>query len=148
MKASFQLRIRTPRLELTYLEGRGLLEQAFDHGLDRNLESLLNEKMKLLGKEKNRLATAYAAALAAGRDALKSPQRAHEYFEGLAQIFSERKMPLHVAAAYVRKGQSLGGDEGAQLVRTHLAALQNMGVEEPSAFSNLLVPRVHLGDVA
>src|SRR5690606_26275966 len=98
MKQSFQLRIRTPRLEFTYLEGRSLLEQAREGEISRRLWKQLREKILALNSENNLLASAYAATLEVGAAALRDESCAAVEFQRLAEIFSERRMKMHACA--------------------------------------------------
>lgn len=145
MKASFQLRIRTPRLELTYLEGRGLLDECLDKGAVGSAESQLKDKVKRLLKENNGLASAYAETLMAGIQTLRDSESGPSAFENLAAMFAEKKMSMHAECAAIRRGELIGGDEGLRLVQAHSVALKNFGVEDPAAFANLLLPRVVRG---
>jgi hypothetical protein len=142
MKTSFQLRIRTPRLELNYLEGRSLLDDALEKGLSRPMELQLKEKVRNLLKESNGLASAYAETLMAGLRAVSEPASGPAVFENLSTMFAEKKMSMHAECAMIRRGELIGGDEGARLVQAHQSTLMNFGVVDPASFSNLLLPRV------
>jgi hypothetical protein len=142
MKQSFQLRIRTPRLELTYLEGRALLEVALLRPLSNAEENLLAERIGSLYDEENRLATTYGATLEAGRAALRDPACAAVEFENLAARFASLKMVMHESAAYLRCASAIGGKEGETLRHAHAAKLRQCGVVDPFLMSNLLVPRI------
>jgi serine/threonine protein kinase len=142
MKQSFQLRIRTPRLELTYLEGRGLLELGLDRRLSGAEEKLLAERIQALHGEKNRLATMYAWTLEAGRAAQKDPRTTAAEFQKLAEGFASLKMVMHESAALMRRADATPGEEGKQLFLAEMARLRKCGVADPLAMSHLLVPRV------
>lgn len=142
MKRSFQLRIRTPRLELTYLEGRALLDAAADRSLSKAEEKLLAERIRSLHGENNRLATTYGATLEAGRAALRDPSSTASEFQKLAERFAALKMVMHESAALMRKARAVGGEEGELLLRAQVSRLRTCGVVDPFAMSDLLIPRL------
>jgi serine/threonine protein kinase len=51
-------------------------------------------------------------------------------------------MPLDAAAARLRKGQLLGGEEGAALIEAAAAALRARGVRDPERWSAVLYPPI------
>ncbi len=142
MKESFQLRIRTPRFELNYLEGRGLLDIALQRDLTRSEKRALGERIQALYDEDNRLAAVYGDALHTGRAALEDPARAAEHFDVLAEKFGALKMVMHQRASLIRKAQAVGGEEGDLLCRAQVSELRRLGVVDPMSMTNLLVPRL------
>jgi serine/threonine protein kinase len=144
MKKSMQLRIRTLRFESAYLEGRGALARALEvNGAERAaLLSRAAEASARTDAEGNPLAAAYAQAVRAGIAALREPPAAAAAaFAEARQRFERLEMPFHAAAADRRRGEILGGEEGARLVESTTRTLSGRGVADPARFSDLLLPR-------
>ncbi len=143
MKRSLQLRIRTPRLEFTYLEGRGALEAGLAEPRSRELRSIVRDKIRRLHAERSGLATVYAMALEAGLAVLEHPdERAAAAFETAQAAFEKLDMPMHVAAAELRAAECRGGAEAIRRRTGAFEALEGFGVADPSPFADMLLPRV------
>jgi hypothetical protein len=139
MKASMQLRLRTPRLEQEYLTGRAQLETAISSGA-RSARAAVQRSISLLEKENATLASAYAHALRVGLRGIEAPASAPDDWHGLEQGFSRASMMLHASAARFRRGELLGGDEGKLLRDEARAKLTEHGIANPEAYCRLLVP--------
>lgn len=142
MKRAMHVRLRTPRLELNYLEGRGGLAEMWSEegsAARRANGSLVEQRIAALCKENSGLASAYAHTLQAGLTALNAPEQAAAAFEGLAHTFEELSMPLHHAAATYRAAELRGARGEAQRVGA-VAALKERGVVDPLPFIDMLVP--------
>ncbi|MGC4094152.1 MAG: protein kinase [Polyangiaceae bacterium] len=142
MQRSLQLRIRTLRIEFNYLEGRGILASAAERGLSKSDAQLTRQKIELLEKEKSLLGDVYAQALRAGLEARSQSDGAEDAFVRAGQAFSAASMPLHAAAADLRRGQLIGGTEGKQLGSEAEQRLKELGVQAPARFADMLLPRV------
>ena len=138
MQKTMQLRIRTLRLELAYLEGRGALARALASPSTR-LSDEIKTKASALDAEKSELATAYAEALRAGLAALSSRDAGVPAFQTARSAFASLSMPLHVAAADSRIGE-LTNDES--LRRDAEARLHTAGVKAPPRFIDMLLPQI------
>ncbi len=148
MKATFQLRIRTPRLELTYLEGRGLLDLCLLEGFNGKRHRLLKKKIADLQREENRLATIYARCLQAALSVYASSMRSSGTFLQLSTHFAELGMPMHEQAALMRHGELEGNESGNELARMAAISLRSMGVTDPVRFASMLVPRMKINSEA
>jgi eukaryotic-like serine/threonine-protein kinase len=139
MQRSMQLRIRTLRLELNYLEGRGALAEALS-GTSPRLLALVREKAEALDAEKSGLATAYAEVLRAGAAALGDGNGAVAAFAKAREALAAMPMPLHVAAVDYRLAVLAGDEAAREAAAGRLAAL---GVASPPRFVDMLVPGLH-----
>jgi len=146
MKRAMQLRVRTLRSELQYLEARGALELMVLGDRSPDHRRVVVDRIARLEAEDNGLATAYAAALGAG---LAFHDEGHEAagraFARAKAIFSDLGMPMHVAAAELRRGECLlEGDrhEGRLLIDGAVEVLENHGVVHPRRFAQMLLPRI------
>jgi hypothetical protein len=139
MQSSMQLRIRTLRLELNYLEGRGALSQAMAAEPTTHLLFVVKDKAAALDAEKSALATAYAELLRAGATGLAGGDRARDAFGTARAVLNELPLPLHVAAVDYRLAELDGAIEKRDGAAARLSAL---GVAAPARFIDMLVPRV------
>jgi hypothetical protein len=142
MQRSMQLRIRTLRLELNYLEGRGALAEARAGEPSARLLAVVRERAAALDAEKSGLATAYAEVLRAGLAGLTGGDAARAAFTKARAVLEAMPMPLHVAAADHRLAE-LDGD--AEKRAEAAARLQALGVAAPARFVDMLVPGVRAG---
>jgi len=142
MKRTMQLRIRTLRLELCYLEGRGALAEALDSGVTARHVATVREKAAALDGEKSDLATAYAEVLRAGLAGLSPGEDAARAFERARAACDGMSMPLHAAAADHRLAE-LAGDSARR--EDAAARLRAFGVVAPDRFVDMLVPGVRTG---
>lgn len=143
MKRSLQLRIRTPRFELNYVEGRGALAAAGSSDASARLaparlRSLVRDRIQRLESEDSGLASAYAQALRAGLAALDDPARARAEFSRARSTFQALSMPLHVAAADYRISECSGEPSAARQETEQ--RLADRGVAAPRRFIDLLLP--------
>jgi tetratricopeptide (TPR) repeat protein len=152
MKSAMHTRLRTPRLELNYLEGRGALEELrLAHGASRSpaatpareLRRLVDDRIRRLMAERSGLASVYGKTLEAGLLALTAPESASPAFDQLARSFEELSMPLHEAAARLRAREAGGGratvHDGHSDPRE---SLTRRGVADVTRFVDMLVPRL------
>jgi serine/threonine protein kinase len=142
MKRAMQLRIRTLRLELCYLEGRGALAEALHAGPTPARLATVREKATALDDEKSGLATVYAETLRAGLEGLSGGETAVAAYERSRAAFAGMSMPLHVAAADYRLAE-LGKDEAKRA--DAVGRLHAFGVTAPDRFVDMLVPGVRAG---
>lgn len=151
MKRALHVRLRTPRLELNYLEGRGALAAMWsgaDAASRRQNTRLAEARIVALEKERSGLASAYAHTLRAGLTALNAPERAASEFERLARTFEGLSMPMHRSAASFRAAE-LHGAGGEEQAAEAIAALRERGVVDPLRFIDMLVPYARVrGDQA
>jgi hypothetical protein len=139
MQRAMQLRIRTLRTELNYLEGRGALgcaQQASERG---PLVELVQRHVVRLRREDNRLADVYAASLEAGLARLHRPEQASGLYARLEQDFAKLQMPMHVAACQWRLAQ-LRGDAGQASLSQARQALAERTVTAPARWVDMLLP--------
>jgi serine/threonine protein kinase len=144
MAAAMHLRLRTPRIEVTYLEGRGALERSRNASSRRERDdwtALTRARSADLRAEDSALARVYGDALAAALAAQADPRAGSESFAALANAFSALGMKLHAAAARHRSVHLLSpathsapddGDARELLARS--------GVVAPERFVRMLLP--------
>jgi hypothetical protein len=142
MKRAMQLRIRTLRIELCYLEGRGALAEALHGGATPARLGTVREKAAALDTEKSGLATVYAEALRAGLAGLSGDEAAVAAFERARAAFAGMSMPLHVAASEYRLAELAKDDARRSEAVTRLFAF---GVAAPERFVDMLVPGARVG---
>jgi hypothetical protein len=146
MKRTKQLRLRAPRIEVTYLRGRGALEAALaTPARRRELLPVAERVAHALDGEASLWASAHAAALRAGIAALADDARkdsAPALFERARASYDALEMPLYAAACSASRSVLVGGAEGASLRATAHARLEEAGVKNPERFAAFLVPRV------
>jgi hypothetical protein len=142
LKKAMQLRIRTPRLESNYLEGRGALE-ALRQGGSREHERIVRARIADLQRERNGLSDVYASLLAAGLAALTAKERTQEAFRAAENACIEHGMPMHELACVQRQALARGDSNRVRLAEERLAA---MGVRAPARFMDMLAPSVGAGN--
>jgi hypothetical protein len=144
MKRTKQLRLRAPRIEVTYLEGRGALETVrTTPARRRELLPVAERVARALDGESSLWASAHAAALRAGIAALGDDGRRSSspaLFERARVAYESLEMPLYAAACAASRGQLLGGDEGAALRAAARQRMEAAGVKHPERFAAFLVP--------
>jgi hypothetical protein len=134
---AMQLRIRTPRFESNYLEGRGALEALRQDG-SREHEKIVRARIADLQRERNGLSDVYASLLAAGLTGLTAKERTLEAFRAAENKCIEFGMPMHELACVQRQATARGDAKKAQAAEEKLAA---MGVRAPARFMDMLAPR-------
>jgi hypothetical protein len=142
MKESLLLRIRTPRLEHTYFEGRGLLDSAWEAADPAPLLSRVDRAIARLEGEGNRLASAYSTSLRAGRIARSGDEAAtRAAFAAAEAAFEAIRMPLFAAAARRRQAEVADGEAIASTAAQVDRILSAAGVVAPDRFARFLAPR-------
>jgi hypothetical protein len=138
LKEAMQLRIRTPRFESNYLEGRGAIE-ALRQGGSREHERTAKARIADLQRERNGLSEVYASLLSAGLTALTAKERTVEAFRDAENKCIEFGMPMHELACIQRQAAARGDSKKVQAAEERLSA---MGVRAPARFMDMLAPRV------
>jgi eukaryotic-like serine/threonine-protein kinase len=103
------------------------------------LLSIAREEIESLTADENPWATGVATALRAGVAAAERDPKAPALYETVASAFEVLDMPLHAAAALRRRGEIIGGEAGATQIARADAAMRELGVTAPEAFSRVLV---------
>lgn len=141
MDEAMHTRLRTPRLELNYLEGRGALAEltlgVVAGKAARQRRRWVEERIVRLDRERAGLASAYARTLEAGLAVLDDPGRGLSAYRRLATTFEDLSMPLHCSAARARAAELTG--DATELERA-VAELRERGVVDPSRFIDMLAP--------
>lgn len=143
MKEAFQLMVQAIRIDLLYLEGRGLLDLALFHADPSEHFRALGDKIRLLEHESHGFGDLYARTLEIGALARAEPARAREQFDDLARSYSAHGMPLHARAARLRACE-LSDHDSVTAVHEAKAALRDLGAINPTRLSWMLIPRVQL----
>ena len=131
------------RMMLSDLTGRTALMAATEHsGAER--ESLLRkveQSAAALAREWSTWGLPQAQALRAGALAVRGQtQAARATLAESASGFDGADMPLHAAAVRHRSALLLGGPEGQRLADEAEAALRALGLVNPTAWTQMLVP--------
>jgi len=143
---SLLLRVQVTRVRL--LQARAIAALGAAHA-----GSARHENVRVAQRDTARLmaegapwARAMALGLRASEAALQgSPARSMSLFQQAEAGLLAAGMLLDAAAARRRRGELLGGAQGAQLVAEANHVMSRQGIRNPSAFSRLLAP---LGRVA
>jgi hypothetical protein len=147
LERSLLLRATAVRIATIDLRGRAAVAAAHARpASSRALERVVEDCAKRLDGESDRFlwpracARLLFAALERMRGGPADVAASHAR-EG-AQLFERAGMALHGAAARARSGELLGGDEGAELVRSAHDRMRSEGIGAPEKFARLLVPDV------
>jgi hypothetical protein len=85
----------------------------------------------------------WSSAIAAGLDAriaaLEAKPGAAARIEESERTFAEADMPLHASALRRLRGELVGGDAGATLIRDADAGLRERGVADPARMAEILI---------
>jgi tetratricopeptide (TPR) repeat protein len=143
MSKSLLTRVQLIRFEVHELQARTALAAALAQtGSERERYLRVAEQYTAkLAKEGLGWTDAIAALRRAGvRAARDDRDGAIEEYRAAFAACDAEELGLHTAAARVRLGQLLGGDEGAALVEAGLAALRAEDVKKPEAIVALFAP--------
>jgi hypothetical protein len=135
--------IQAIRIDLIYLESRGLLDHALYDANPREDLRAVAEKIRLLRGESHGFAEIYARTLEAGAMARTDAGQAREDFLSLAELFSTHNMPLHAHAARLRAGE-LSGHDAVSDTEEAKSVLRGLGAVNPARLAWMLIPRVQL----
>jgi hypothetical protein len=147
LERSLLLRATPVRVSTVDLRGRAAVAAAHARPADaRALARLVEDCAKRLAGESERFLWPRACArmLFAALERMRGapPDVATSHAREGARLFERAGMTLHAAAAHARVGELLGGDEGADLVRSAHDRMQTEGIVAPQKFARLLVPDV------
>jgi hypothetical protein len=138
---SLPLRVQVTRVRL--LQARAIAALGAAHAgaaRQQNLQLAKRDAARLMA-ERAPWARAMALGLRAGEAALQgSVAHGVSLFEQAEDGLLAAGMLLDAAAARRRRGELLGGAQGAQLVAEANHVMSRQGIRNPSAFSRLLVP--------
>jgi hypothetical protein len=147
LERSLLLRATAVRIATVDLRGRAAVAAAHARPANlRTLARLVEDCAKRLDGESDRFLWPRACArmLFAALERMRGapPDVAAPHAREAAQLFERAGMALHAAAARARLGELLGGDEGADLVRSAHDRMHAEGIVAPEKFGRLLVPDV------
>jgi tetratricopeptide (TPR) repeat protein len=145
LKRSLLLRIQAVRIESQYLLGRSALAAAIDPQWSaaecRRVIRCAARCARRLRREGARWAAPLAALLDAGVSTARDDvARAVRDLERAEQGFGEVHMALHAAIARRRRGELLGGAEGAALVEAANGWMRAQGIVRPDGIVDMLAP--------
>ncbi|HEY2514439.1 MAG TPA: hypothetical protein VGI39_26425, partial [Polyangiaceae bacterium] len=143
LERSLLLRVQTLRIGLHDAHSRACLAiLAAGKGESAGVTRATAEKeIRALERERTPWALGYAQIGRAGLDALDgNRERAILRLEAAEKDHEERGMVLVAAAVRRRRGELVGGAEGAELVRTSEERLRSHGVSAPARFTTMLLP--------
>ncbi len=118
------------------LRARGGLAEAETLGVARKAAARLLKTRHPSGPLRGRLLQAGLLA------AQGKPHKARAALDGLDEALGAIHWRLHAAAARLRRGQLLGGDEGEALQGEARRAMRDMGVVAPDAMARVVAPEV------
>jgi hypothetical protein len=142
---SLLLRIQAVRIESGYLRARSALAAAVEQGPgDASRRALVKSAERdaaKLAREGAAWARALAQLIEAGASTLRGDSpRAVSRFERVEAAFRDIDMSLHAAVARRRRGELLGGSDGARLVQEADAWMTAQGIRNPARFAGMLAP--------
>jgi hypothetical protein len=138
MRRSLMLRVQTIRAVMLDVEGRVALAVARRDPSQLALATRMAQKLLALGPLYARAYGHLLAGLVARQRGELDKALAHL---GLADDgFVAVRMPLHAAAARLRRGELLGGDEGAALGASAVQAARDVGAVPDPALFNAIAP--------
>jgi hypothetical protein len=143
MSRSLLTKIQVVRFEVTELQARTALAAArAARGVERDqLLQIAAHHTDRLGRERLAWTDAIATLRRAGlRDLRGDTDGAVSELRAAVEACDAAALGMHAAAARVRLGAMLGGDDGAALRDAGLAALRSEDVVDPDAFVALYAP--------
>ncbi|MEO8551905.1 MAG: hypothetical protein ABI678_18140, partial [Kofleriaceae bacterium] len=143
MSKSLLTRVQLIRFEVHELQARTALAAALVTSGDEREQHLrvAEQYTAKLAKEGLAWTDAIAGLRRAGvRAARDDKGGAIAEYRGALAACDAAELGLHAAAARVRLGELVGGDEGAALVETGLVALRAQDVKKPEAMVALFAP--------
>jgi len=136
LRSSLLTRAQSMRAQAHYLWARLALSAGTPRALKR-----VERVARKLKREKVAYAAVWAEILTAGVAAQRArPDLARQALARAAAGAEEQQMRVYEAAARLRLGELIGGDEGARAIAAALAQLATCGVVNPRAMAEMLVP--------
>ncbi|HEU5060665.1 MAG TPA: hypothetical protein VFU21_29240, partial [Kofleriaceae bacterium] len=145
LRRSLLLRVAVVRVEASYLVGRAAVAAAscVPVGERRAYLRAADGEAATLRHSSEPWARPLGLAVAAGAAAVRGEtERAAQLFGEAAGLFDDAGMALHAAVSRRRRGQLVGGDEGARLVASAAEVIRGCGVVASDRMSALLMPGV------
>jgi hypothetical protein len=140
-RASLLLRVQIVRAVYCWVRGRLLLAAAAAGTAEpKRVSRELAHLARLLERERIGYATVYACELRAARAALDGNAEAAVAELDCGITAAGDQMLLHAAAARRRKGQLLGGDQGAALVAEADAWMKSEHIVNPARMTEVYLP--------
>ena len=145
LKRSLLLRIQAVRIESQYLRGRSALAAAIEPRCSDAERRLLVKhaarSARRLRCERAPWAAAVAGLLEAGVSTLSGDAaRAGAELQRAETEFRQIDMALHAAVAHRRRGELVGGADGARLTEAADAWMSAQGIARPVAIVEMLAP--------
>ena len=127
------------RIEAHYYRARIAIVMASRGASDARAR--INDAVRRLDKENAGYATALAQLTrAAVAFSDRSPEKAHHWLSQARAGFETCDMRLYAAAAGLRLGRLVGGDEGQAMVAQSTRTMEAEGIVRPERMANLLAP--------
>jgi hypothetical protein len=148
VKRSLLLHSQNLRIEAVHLRARAALAASADRGgvapVSKKLVSIAADQARRLHREGSPPATAQALIVRAGVAAARGEMaQAIEHLTAAERACERADMNLHVAAVRRRRGQIIGGGEGASLIQQADAWMTSRDIRNPANMAALLVPGVY-----
>ena len=123
------------------LKARAALAAAWETNGDAKLERMVLKIARKVDRLSVRPASAQAAVLRAGVDALRGrTTQAADTLKGALETFEKLEMGVHAAATRYRLGAVIGGGQGRRFVGAAEGWLRSQGVAEPGRLASLFAP--------
>jgi serine/threonine protein kinase/tetratricopeptide (TPR) repeat protein len=143
LDGSLMLRVESVRIESLYLRGNAAMAASGEGSDGEHALSVAEKAARTLGRESGVFTPArpYAIALrAAAALARGQASRAAGLYDEAERAFGALEMGSHAAAARRRRGEIVGGEEGASLCGGADAWLRDHGWTRPDRAAAMLVP--------
>jgi len=141
LKASLLMRVAVLRLDAHWLRGRMALASIASASSPTRFLKIAKRMARKLERERDPYATPSAqllrAAIAAQHDLA---EQAIELLNSAAASADEADLLLHSASAHRRRGELLGGEEGAAIIAEADAQMAAQGVVNPARMTNVFAP--------
>ena len=139
MKAAFLLELQIVRIEMHFLRARAALCAGGAHRSTNLLQSALADAASI-EREKTPWGNALAQLVRALVASARAQPDAAAQLDQAARKLAACDMNLHAAIAQLRRGELIGGADGAASVSGSVATLQSEGIRNPLRFAALIAP--------
>ena len=140
IKASLLTNTQALRIESAHMRTRIALAYLAEHPDHKESQAMVKEDVRNLRKEKAGWGDAYAHLAEALSRVQTSPELAQAGLLMAKEGFEKSNMLLLARVSDYRRGQLMGGEEGALLIAEGLEFLKHQGVVNPERFAHHCAP--------
>jgi hypothetical protein len=143
LRRSLLLNVQQVRIEVQFLEARALLMSIpTTHASDIvAVYDAVEKCMRRIDAEQMAWAYPLSSLIGAGLALLRGDRAsAIQHYEGARFGFAKSEMRLHAMVAQRKKGELIGGDEGASLVEAADEWMASQRIRRPQVFADMLAP--------